>query len=64
LARPGGNVTGFTHFELTIVGKWLQALKDIAPGVARGCVIFDPDNPASTVWLRAIETVALTAHSC
>jgi len=58
LARPGGNVTGFTHFELTIVGKWLQALKDIAPGVARGSVIFDPDNPASIVCLRAIETVA------
>jgi ABC-type uncharacterized transport system substrate-binding protein len=58
LAHPGGNVTGFTHFELTIVGKWLQALKDVAPGIARAAIIFDPDNPASTIWLRAIETVA------
>jgi putative ABC transport system substrate-binding protein len=58
LAHPGGNVTGFTHFELTIVGKWLQTLKDIAPSIARGAVMFDPDNPASTVWLRAIESVA------
>jgi putative ABC transport system substrate-binding protein len=58
LAHPGGNVTGFTHFELTIVGKWLQALKDIAPSIARGAVIFEPDNPASAIYLRAIETVA------
>ena len=58
LAHPGGNVTGFTHFELAIVGKWLQTLKDIAPSVTRGVVIFDPDNPASVVWLRAVETVA------
>src|SRR5215469_641160 len=58
LAHPGGNVTGFTHFELTIVGKWLQALKDLAPSVTRIAVIFDPDNPASAVWLRGVETVA------
>ena len=58
LAHPGGNVTGFTHFEPTIVGKWLQALKDVAPSVTRGAVIFDPDNPASAVWLRGVETVA------
>jgi len=58
LAHPGGNITGFTHFELSIVGKWLQALKDIVPSVVRGAVIFDPHNPASDVWLRAVETVA------
>ena len=58
LARPGGNVTGFTHFELTIVRKWLQALKDLAPSGTRVAVIFDPDNPASAVWLRGVETVA------
>ena len=58
LARPGGNVTGFTHFELTIVGKWLQALKDLAPSVTRVAVIFDPDNPASAVWLRGVENMA------
>jgi putative ABC transport system substrate-binding protein len=60
LAHPGGNITGFTHFELTIVGKWLQTLKDIAPSVIRGAVIFDPDSPASGVWLRSVETVAPT----
>ena len=58
LAHPGGNVTGFTHFEPTIVGKWLQALKDVAPSVTRVAVIFDPDNPASAVWLRGVETAA------
>jgi putative tryptophan/tyrosine transport system substrate-binding protein len=58
LAHPGGNITGFTHFELSIVGKWLQALKDLAPSIMHGAVIFDPDNPASVVWLRGVESVA------
>jgi putative tryptophan/tyrosine transport system substrate-binding protein len=57
LARPGGNLTGFTHFESAIVGKWLEALKEIAPGMSRAAVVFDSDNPASAVYLRAIETV-------
>jgi putative ABC transport system substrate-binding protein len=35
LARPGGNVTGFTQFEYTVAGKWLEALKQIAPRVTR-----------------------------
>jgi putative ABC transport system substrate-binding protein len=58
LARPGGNLTGFTHFESAIVGKWLEALKEIAPGMSRAAVIFDSDNIASAVYLRAIETVS------
>jgi putative ABC transport system substrate-binding protein len=58
LARPGGNLTGFTHFESAIVGKWLEALKEIAPGMIRGAVVFDSDNPASDVYLRAVETVS------
>jgi putative tryptophan/tyrosine transport system substrate-binding protein len=35
LARPGGNITGFQNFETAIGGKWLQVLKEIAPGVRR-----------------------------
>jgi putative ABC transport system substrate-binding protein len=58
LAHPAGNITGFTHFEPAIVGKWLQALKDLAPSVMHGAAIFDPDNPASVVWLRGVESVA------
>ena len=57
LARPGGNLTGFTHFESAIVGKWLEGLKEIAPGMGRAAVVFDSDNPASAVYLHAIETV-------
>jgi len=58
LARPGGNVTGFMHFEPSMVGKWLEVLKEVAPTIERAAVIFDPDNPASHVYLRTIETVS------
>jgi putative tryptophan/tyrosine transport system substrate-binding protein len=58
LARPGGNITGFTNFELTMAGKWLEALKDIAPGLSRGTVVLDPENPASPLYLRAVEHAA------
>ena len=39
LARPGGNATGFTIFEYGISGKWLELLKEIAPGVTRAAVL-------------------------
>jgi len=42
LARPGGNITGFTAFEFSMGGKWLQLLKDVAPRVARVAVVFNP----------------------
>ena len=41
LARPGGNVTGFTQFEYSLSGKWLQLLKEIAPSVTRVAVLRD-----------------------
>ena len=41
LARPGGNVTGFTNFEYSLSGKWLELLKEIAPGVTRTAVLRD-----------------------
>lgn len=44
LARPEGNLTGWTNFEYSIVGKWLQLLKDIGPGVTRAMGIINPDN--------------------
>src|SRR5712692_7181140 len=46
LARPGGNITGFANFEHPIGGKWLDLLKDTAPGRGRVAVILDPDNPS------------------
>jgi putative tryptophan/tyrosine transport system substrate-binding protein len=57
MARPGGNITGFTHFELTMGGKWAELLKEIAPTISRGAVIYFPDNPAAAAYLHAIEAV-------
>ncbi len=45
LAKPDRNITGFTNFELSIGGKWLEILKEIAPGIARIGVLFDPTSP-------------------
>src|SRR3984893_6880907 len=44
LARPGGNITGFTNFEATMGGKWIELLKKIAPSSTRVGVIFNPDT--------------------
>ena len=43
LARPGGNITGFSSFDAPIIGKWLQLLKEVAPSVTRVAIIFNPD---------------------
>src|SRR5215470_17749834 len=58
LARPEGNITGFTNFEFSVGGKWLQLLKECAPSVDRVAVVFDPANPAWTAYLRTIEAAA------
>ena len=47
LARPGGNVTGFMIFEYSMGGKWLELLKQIAPGVTRAAVPRDRIEPES-----------------
>jgi putative tryptophan/tyrosine transport system substrate-binding protein len=44
LSKPGGNFTGFTHFEFGMAGKWLELIKDAAPLVAKTAVIFNPDT--------------------
>jgi len=58
LARPGGNVTGFTGFELSILGKSLEILKQIAPAVVRVALIYNPDNPNSVHYRRISEAAA------
>jgi len=58
LARPGGNITGFTTFEYPIGGKWLELLKDTAPGRSRVAVLLDPSNPSQAEYLRGVETAA------
>ncbi len=54
LARPGGNITGFTQFEFVIGVKWLELLKQIAPGVARVAIVHNPNNPISAEYLSAM----------
>src|SRR5258707_9457428 len=56
--RGRGNATGFTIFEYGMAGKWLELLKEIAPGVKRVAVIRDPDISAGTGQLGAIQSVA------
>jgi putative tryptophan/tyrosine transport system substrate-binding protein len=52
LARPGGNITGFTSFELSMLGKSLEILKQIAPAIVRVALIYNPDNPNSVHYRR------------
>ena len=58
LARPGGNVTGFMLFEYSISGKWLELLKQIAPGVTRVAVLGDPDTATGPAQFGVIQAVA------
>jgi putative ABC transport system substrate-binding protein len=58
LARPGGNATGFVSFDYGISGKWLELLKEIAPGVRRAAVLRDPAITAGIGQWGAIQTAA------
>jgi putative ABC transport system substrate-binding protein len=58
LARPGGNATGFTSYEYSLSGKWLDLLKEIAPSVKRVAVLRDPAISAGTGQFAAIQTAA------
>jgi len=59
LAHPGLNVTGFTLFELSIMGKSLEMLKQIAPAVVRAALIYNPDNPNSVMYRESSEAAAV-----
>jgi putative tryptophan/tyrosine transport system substrate-binding protein len=52
LARPGGNITGLTNFELSMAGKWLELLKEIAPTLTRVAVILHPETAAHVAFPR------------
>ena len=58
LARPGGSATGFMNFEYGMGGKWLELLKEIAPGVTRAAIPRDPTQGGSTAALAAAQAVA------
>jgi putative ABC transport system substrate-binding protein len=55
LARPGGNITGFTNFEFSIGGKWLELLKELKPSLKRVLLISNPGNPNNLEFATAIE---------
>jgi len=58
LDRPGGNITGFANYEPSLGGKWLELLSEIAPGLKRAAIMFNPDlNPVS-VYMPSFETAA------
>jgi putative tryptophan/tyrosine transport system substrate-binding protein len=58
LDRPSGNVTGFVGFEATLGGKWLGLLSEIAPGLKRAAIMFNPDTFAASGSMPSIETAA------
>ena len=58
LARPGGNTTGFSAFEYSLSGKWLEVLKEIAPSVMRVAVLRDPALAAGIGQFAAIQALA------
>jgi putative ABC transport system substrate-binding protein len=58
LAKPGGNVTGFTAVEYAIVGKWLELLKELAPNTSRVAMIGNPDIVFTRSFFRHLESVA------
>jgi putative tryptophan/tyrosine transport system substrate-binding protein len=58
LARPGGNTTGFSSSEYGMSAKWLEVLKEVAPGVTRVAVLQEPGNPGAIPQFSAIQAVA------
>jgi putative tryptophan/tyrosine transport system substrate-binding protein len=58
LARPTGNVTGFGYFEPTMGGKWLETLKEIAPGIAEAGFILNPETAPNIGFLKAAQAAA------
>jgi putative ABC transport system substrate-binding protein len=69
LDRPSGNITGFPTFEATLGGKWLELLSEIAPGLKRPAIMFNPDAVPASAYMpsfeaaaRALKVVPITAH--
>jgi putative ABC transport system substrate-binding protein len=58
LASPGGDTTGFTNFEFTMGGKWLEVLKQAAPRVAKVAIIYNPKTTPFAGYLKSIEASA------
>jgi putative ABC transport system substrate-binding protein len=58
LDRPSGNITGFANYEPTLGGKWLELLSEIAPGLTRAAIMFNPDTAPVSAYMPSFETAA------
>jgi putative ABC transport system substrate-binding protein len=58
LDRPGGNITGFANLEASLGGKWVELLSEIAPGLKRAAIMFNPDSATISIFMPALETAA------
>ena len=58
LDRPSGNITGFANMEASLGGKWLELLSEIAPGLKRAAIMFNPDTAPVLTYMPSLETAA------
>jgi putative ABC transport system substrate-binding protein len=58
LNQPGGNITGFAVYEASLGGKWLELLSEIAPGLKRAALMFNPDTSPASAFMPSLETAA------
>jgi len=58
LDRPSGNITGFANWEASLASKWLEVLSEIAPGLKRAAIMFNPDIFPVSVYMPSFETAA------
>jgi putative ABC transport system substrate-binding protein len=56
LDRPSGNITGFSGFEPSLGGKWLELLSEMAPGLKRVAIMFNPDTSPASAYMPSPET--------
>jgi putative ABC transport system substrate-binding protein len=65
MARPGGNITGFSNFESSMGSKWVEYLKEIAPHVRRIALMYNPEtSPQAKSYLPSVESAALSLGQC
>jgi putative ABC transport system substrate-binding protein len=60
LNQPGGNITGFSLYEVSMGGKWLELLSEIAPGLKRIAIMFNPDTAPVSAYVASFEMAART----
>jgi hypothetical protein len=60
-ARPTGNITGFSNLEFSLIGKWLQILKEAVPGVRQAAFMISTANASSPKWYETFNAAAQAA---